>query len=135
MLKLFIKSGQPVQNVFADMLQSIKRPKWLKAVQKVMALIHPKDFKEVLLKVGLATEQQELRETIKELLKDDIEKEKQDSLLKGLLEGMREGEAKGEAQGELKASRKMAKQMKADGHSIDMISKYTGLSPEEIEEL
>lgn len=34
-----------------------------------------------------------------------------------------------------KALKKMVKQMKADGVAIEVISKYTGLSPQEIEKL
>ena len=123
LLKLFIRSGQPVQKVFTDVLKSEQREKLLAAIQKAMELIHPRDFKEVLKKMGLAAERKELHKTIRELLKDDIDKEieteKQASL----------------RQGELKALRKTAKQMKADGMPIDVISKYTGLSQKEIKEL
>lgn len=115
LFKLFIKSGQPVQQVFTNMLESEQRERWLSAVQKTMALIHPKDFAEVLRKMGLAAERKELRETIREFLKDDIEKEKQAS--------------------ERSAFKKMAQQMIADGQPIDLIRKYTGLSREEIEAL
>jgi len=52
-----------------------------------------------------------------------------------LAEGEAKGEAKGIVKGELKAARKMARHMKADGQPIDVISKYTGLSRKEIEEL
>jgi predicted transposase/invertase (TIGR01784 family) len=41
----------------------------------------------------------------------------------------------GRAEGELIAAKKMAKQMKNDGLSNEAISKYTGLSKEEIAKL
>lgn len=124
MLKLFIRSGQPVQKLFADVLKSEQREKWLAAIQHAMALIHPKDFQEVLKKMGLAAERKELHKTIRELLKDDIDKEieqeRQASLLKGKLEG------------KLEALKKTARQMKADGMPVDVIRKYTGLSQKEL---
>lgn len=46
-----------------------------------------------------------------------------------------EGEARGEARGKLLALKKTAKQMKNDGMSLEIISKYTGLSQQEIQEL
>lgn len=48
---------------------------------------------------------------------------------------IQEGKAEGLAEGELRAMKKMAKQMKTDGLSDKAISKYTGLSEEEIENL
>jgi hypothetical protein len=114
-LKLFIKSGKPVQEVFRGVLESEHRGTWLKAVRTAMELVHPKDFKEVLKDMSLTTERRELREYIKELLKDDIEQEKHDS--------------------ELNALRKTAKQLLAEGIPIPTISKCTGLSEDEIKKL
>lgn len=50
-------------------------------------------------------------------------------------EGKAEGKTEGKAEGQKEATYKIAKQMKADGLSQDSISKYTGLSKEEIANL
>lgn len=44
-------------------------------------------------------------------------------------------ERKGRAEGREEANREAARRMKADGLSTEIINKYTGLSPEEIEVL
>ena len=54
---------------------------------------------------------------------------------KGWEKGLAEGEAKGEAKGEHKKAVNAARQMKADGMSITLIVKYTGLSADVIEKL
>ncbi|MGV3526288.1 MAG: Rpn family recombination-promoting nuclease/putative transposase [Candidatus Sericytochromatia bacterium] len=54
---------------------------------------------------------------------------------KGLAEGLEKGRAEGLTEGELKAKREMARQLKQDGLPSQSISKYTGLSMEEIEQL
>ena len=43
-LKLFIKSGESVQEVFRDVLESEHRKIWLTAIHTAMQLIHPKDL-------------------------------------------------------------------------------------------
>ena len=53
------------------------------------------------------------------------------SVEKGRYEGLAEGEASGRAEREIE----MAKAMKADNKPVDEISKYTGLSVEDIEKL
>ena len=53
----------------------------------------------------------------------------------GLEQGRAEGEAAGMVKGELEAARKLARAMKADGEPVERISKYTGISSEEIEKL
>jgi predicted transposase/invertase (TIGR01784 family) len=45
------------------------------------------------------------------------------------------GIAKGIAEGKDEANRENARRMKADGMTFELISKYTGLSKEEIEAL
>ena len=45
------------------------------------------------------------------------------------------GEARGEARGMAKGLEKTARAMKADGLPTDAISKYTGLTPEQIDSL
>ena len=58
---------------------------------------------------------------------------------KGIAEGQAKGEAKGRAEGRAEGieenKRENARKMKADGISFELISKYTGLSSEEIEAL
>ena len=55
---------------------------------------------------------------------------------RGIVEGgYYKGRAEGEAEGEAKANRNNARRMKADGMSTELISKYTGLSAEEVARL
>ena len=54
---------------------------------------------------------------------------------KGLVEGRAEGIAQGIETGRQEAVRQTARSMKADGLPVDAISRYTGLSPDEIAEL
>ena len=53
----------------------------------------------------------------------------------GLAEGHEKGLAEGLAEGKSSATIEIAKSMKAEGMTIAMISKFTGLSAEEIETL
>ncbi len=46
-----------------------------------------------------------------------------------------EGKIEGKVEGKIERTNELAKSMKADGMSYDKISKYTGLSEEEIEKL
>ena len=50
-------------------------------------------------------------------------------------QGLEQGLEQGRAEGELEAARKLARAMKADGEPVERISKYTGISSEEIEKL
>ncbi len=54
---------------------------------------------------------------------------------KGLEEGKAEGIAEGEAKGDAKARLQMAKDLKANGVSVEIIAKCTGLVVEKIDEL
>ena len=54
---------------------------------------------------------------------------------KGKLEGIREGVEKGKLEGLKEGQISMAIAMKKDGADINLISKYTGLTIEEIEKL
>ena len=49
--------------------------------------------------------------------------------------GLEKGLEQGRAEGELEAARKLACVMKADGEPVERISRYTGLSADEIEKL
>ena len=53
----------------------------------------------------------------------------------GLAEGRAEGLAKGLAKGRAEGRLEIARNMKADGMSIELIQKYSGLSSEEIAKL
>lgn len=53
----------------------------------------------------------------------------------GIAIGREEGLTEGELKGELKAKREMARQFKQDAMALAWICKYTGLSPEEFDEL
>ena len=54
---------------------------------------------------------------------------------KGLIKGLAKGRAEGRAEGEKLKQEAIARGMKADGLSIEMIVRYTGLSAEDIEKL
>ena len=60
-----------------------------------------------------------------------LESAEQRGLKKGREEGLVKGLAKGRAEGRIE----IARNMKADGMSIELIQKYSGLSPEEIANL
>ncbi|MCQ4873066.1 PD-(D/E)XK nuclease family transposase [Butyricimonas paravirosa] len=53
----------------------------------------------------------------------------------GLMEGRMEGREEGRIEGEKKKQLEIARTMKTDGISTDVIAKYTGVSPTEIEAL
>ncbi len=56
-------------------------------------------------------------------------------LAEGIAKGRSEGLAEGRAEGEKLKQEAIARGMKADGLSIEMIVRYTGLSAEDIENL
>ena len=58
-----------------------------------------------------------------------------EGLAEGRAEGLAEGRSEGRAEGKAEAARENARRMKADGLALDLISKYTNLTIEEIEEL
>ena len=55
-----------------------------------------------------------------------------EGLAEGRAEGLAEGRAEGLAEGKSSATAEIARSMKAEGMTIAMISKFTGLSAEEI---
>ena len=59
-------------------------------------------------------------------------KGKTEGRAEGLAEGRAEGLAEGRAEGKSSATAEIARSMKAEGMTIAMISKFTGLSAEEI---
>ena len=56
-------------------------------------------------------------------------------LAKGRAEGLAEGRTEGRAEGLVEGRIEAARNMKANGMSIELIQKYSGLSPEEIAKL
>ena len=56
-------------------------------------------------------------------------------VIEGLERGLERGRAEGRAEGVAKASRDNARRMKADNMPLELIAKYTGLTPGEIEAL
>ena len=64
-----------------------------------------------------------------------LESAEQRGLKKGHAEGLAEGRAEGLAKGRAEGRLETARNMKADGMSIELIQKYSGLSPEEIAQL
>ena len=67
----------------------------------------------------------------KEGIKEGIQKGKLEGIKEGIEKGMQKGKLEGIKEGKIS----MAKTMKEDGADINLISKYTGLSIEEIEKL
>ena len=64
-----------------------------------------------------------------------LEGAEQRGLKRGLAKGREEGRAEGLAKGRAEERIEIARNMKADGMSIELIQKYSGLSPEEIAKL
>ena len=56
-------------------------------------------------------------------------------LEEGRAAGLEEGRAAGLAEGELSKAMEMARKMKADGLPIEVIAKYSGLTPEQVAQL
>ena len=72
----------------------------------------------------------------KELTQEEaMEMSRQDGYDLGVEEGRNEGLAEGEASGRAAEKIEMARAMKEDNKPVDEISKYTGLSIEDIEKL
>lgn len=68
-------------------------------------------------------------------LQEEFEYDQNTSLANARAEGEAKGRAEGEAKGKNKANKETAKRMLELGADIEFISKATGLSKEEIEEL
>lgn len=60
---------------------------------------------------------------------------REEGLAEGRAEGREEGLAEGRAEGELQKARAIAVEMKRAGMTVDMIARFTQLTPEEIERL
>ncbi len=82
------------------------------------------------------------KDIVDRILRSDMMRESvtyQEILLEGkaegLVEGEAKGEAKGEARGELKAANQIALNMFSSGLELELIAKFTGLSPEQLRKL
>ena len=66
---------------------------------------------------------------------DVLDSAKFEGLVEGRMEGRIEGKLEGKIEGKIEGKLEIARTMKTDGMSIDVIAKYTGISPAEIEAL
>ena len=74
------------------------------------------------------------RDTIN-VWKTNWEEGRKEGREQGREEGREEGRAEGRAEGEHSKALDFARSMKADGEPVEKIARYTGLTPEEIEEI
>lgn len=72
---------------------------------------------------------------MKILYRDSLEKGREQGREQGLEEGRAEGREQGRAEGADSTKKELAKAFRDDGISLEIISKRTGLSPEEIKAL
>lgn len=76
---------------------------------------------------------------MKILYRDSLEKGREQGLEEGRAEGREQGRAEGREQGRAEGAdstkKELAKAFRDDGISLEIISKRTGLSPEEIKAL
>ncbi|NPD93173.1 Rpn family recombination-promoting nuclease/putative transposase [Xylanibacter muris] len=86
----------------------------------------------VILRDNIITEREEGRA---EGLAEGIEKGRVEGIEKGRVEGIEKGRAEGREEGRTEGIMDIARGMKADGLSVGVIAKYTGLSSSEIEKL
>lgn len=81
-------------------------------------------------------DEQVLREAFyKEGMEEGMQKGIEKGMEKGIEKGMKKGLEKGRAEGIIEANRENARKMKADGISVDLIVRYTGLTAAEISTL
>lgn len=95
-----------------------------------------KEAKNIFEKAKADPEAQELMRVREKAIRDysnDIACAKDEGKEEGLAEGLAKGKDEGLAEGELKKARETALSMISDGMPIEIISKYTGLSVEDIQ--
>ena len=136
----FLELGKVNGNKPVDELTEIEK---LAAYLKYASDEERQDYvQEILDSEGLAMTE----DVYRKVTQDEIEYERMESRLKYQLqyntdmslarqEGLEQGRAEGEAAGRKEMKLQLARTMKAEGESIEKISKYTGLTAEEIEEL
>ena len=136
----FLELGKVNGNKPVDELTEIEK---LAAYLKYASDEERQDYvQEILDSEGLAMTE----DVYRKVTQDEIEYERMEARLKYQLqyntdmslarqEGLEQGRAEGEAAGRKEMKLQLARTMKAEGESIEKISKYTGLTAEEIEEL
>lgn len=136
----FLELGKVNGNKPVDELTEIEK---LAAYLKYASDEERQDYvQEILDSEGLAMTE----DVYRKVTQDEIEYERMEARLKYKLqyntdmslarqEGLEQGRAEGEAAGRKEMKLQLARTMKAEGESIEKISKYTGLTAEEIEEL
>lgn len=136
----FLELGKVNGNKPVDELTEIEK---LAAYLKYASDEERQDYvQEILDSEGLAMTE----DVYRKVTQDEIEYERMEARLKYQLqyntdmslarqEGLEQGRAEGEAAGRKEMKLQLARTMKAEGESIEKISKYTGLAAEEIEEL
>ncbi len=121
-LKLFLKSGKPVQEVFESVLRSKLGSSFEESFKTAMELIHPLDAKEVLERMSLAAERQLLKETAMKFVQEDVEQREQKS--------KREGKLEGKLENAIDNARKILER----GMDLQFASDVTGLSMDELKQ-
>ena len=136
----FLELGKVNGNKPVDELTEIEK---LAAYLKYASDEERQDYvQEILDSEGLAMTE----DVYRKVTQDEIEYERMEARLKYQLqyntdmslarqEGLEQGRAEGEAAGRKEMKLQLARTMKAEGESIEKISKYTGLAAEEIKEL
>ena len=136
----FLELGKVNGNKPVDELTEIEK---LAAYLKYASDEERQDYvQEILDSEGLAMTE----DVYRKVTQDEIEYERMEARLKYQLqyntdmslarqEGLEQGRAEGEAAGRKEMKLQLARTMKAEGESIEKISKYTGLTAEEIKEL
>ena len=113
-LKLFLKSGKPVQEVFESVLRSKLGSSFEEPFKTAMELIHPLDAKEVLERMSLAAERQLLKETAMKFVQEDVDLKVQ----------------KGQLEKAIDTARKILER----GMDLQFASDVTGLSIDELKQ-
>lgn len=125
--------------------------KWLFALKNLTRLLkrpaalQERIFKRLFDEAEIASyspdERREYEESVKEY-RDYIntidtahEKGWKEGHKEGMAEGMEKGLAEGRAEGRGERNMEIAREMKSDGVAIDVIARYTGLTPEELRSL
>ncbi|MBQ7685229.1 MAG: PD-(D/E)XK nuclease family transposase, partial [Bacteroidaceae bacterium] len=125
--------------------------KWLFALKNLTRLLkrpaalQERIFKRLFDEAEIASyspdERREYEESVKEY-RDYIntidtahEKGWKEGHKEGMAEGMEKGLAEGRAEGRGERNMEIAREMKSDGVAIEVIARYTGLTPEELRSL
>ena len=139
-LKIFMKSGKPLQEVFKSVLE-LEEEVVITPIQEAMELIHPFDVEEVLneMKMTLSEQRAHLKETKRKIVREEFGDELAEAVQKQVAEQLEQKVAEQLEQKaeQVKRAEKMviASQMKIKGFEPSVIAELTGLTLDEIEEL